>query len=111
VWSVDFDVAKSKHRSGDRVLFCDPKKKAIPFSFRLEFPNTNNMVEYEALVQGLQEKKLCLGKRVTYLGGFSAHGFFANVFLFLVKELGLWTNLGYWVRVLDAARSYMYIVL
>ena len=60
MWSVDFDVAKSKHRSGDRVLFCDPKKKAIPFSFRLEFPNTNNMAEYEALVQGLQ-KALDLG--------------------------------------------------
>jgi hypothetical protein len=34
------------------------------------------------------------------LGGFSAHGFF-NGFLFLVKELGLLTNPGHWVRVLD----------
>ena len=46
-----------------------------------------------------------------YLGGFSAHGFFADGFLFLVKELGFWTNPGHWVRVLDAAGSYMYIVL
>jgi hypothetical protein len=45
------------------------------------------------------------------LGGFSAHGFFANGFLFPVKELGLLTNPGHWVRVLDAAGSYMYIVL
>ena len=37
--------------------------------------------------------------------------FFADGFLFLVKELGFWTNLGHWVRVLDAASSYMYIVL
>jgi hypothetical protein len=37
--------------------------------------------------------------------------FFANGFLFLVKELGFWTNPGHWVRVLDAAGSYMYIVL
>jgi hypothetical protein len=46
-----------------------------------------------------------------YLGGFSAHGFFAGGFLFLVKELGFWTNPGHWVRVLDAADSYMYFVL
>jgi hypothetical protein len=45
------------------------------------------------------------------LGGFSAHGFFADGFLFPIKELGFWTNPGHWVRVLDAAGSYMYIVL
>jgi hypothetical protein len=37
--------------------------------------------------------------------------FFADGFLFPVKELGFWTNLGHWVRVLDVAGSYMYIVL
>jgi hypothetical protein len=46
-----------------------------------------------------------------YLGGFSTHGFFADGFLFPVKELGFWTNPGHWVRVLDAVGSYMYIVL
>jgi hypothetical protein len=37
--------------------------------------------------------------------------FFADGFLFLVKELGFWTNPGHWVRVLDSTGSYMYIVL
>jgi hypothetical protein len=37
--------------------------------------------------------------------------FFADGFLFSVKELGFWTNPGHWVRVLDAVGSYMYIVL
>jgi hypothetical protein len=37
--------------------------------------------------------------------------FFADGFLFPVKELGFWTNPGHWVRVLDATGSYMYIVL
>jgi hypothetical protein len=37
--------------------------------------------------------------------------FFADGFLFSVKELGFWTNPGHWVRVLDATGSYMYIVL
>ena len=47
----------------------------------------------------------------TYLGGFSAHGFFVDGFLFPIKELGLLTNIGHWVRVLDAAGSYMYIFI
>jgi hypothetical protein len=42
---------------------------------------------------------------------FFRHMVFANVFLFLVKELGLLTNPGHWVRVLDVSGSYMYIVL
>jgi hypothetical protein len=46
-----------------------------------------------------------------YLGGFFGTWFFADGFLFPVKELGFWTNPGHWVRVLDAAGSYMYIVL
>jgi hypothetical protein len=45
------------------------------------------------------------------LGGFFGTWFFANGFLFSIKELGFWTNPGHWVRVLDAVGSYMYIVL
>jgi hypothetical protein len=61
------------------------------------------------------KKKICtmtaFFRTTLYLGGFSAHGFFADGFLFLVKELGFWTNLGHWVRVLDVVGSYMYFVL
>jgi hypothetical protein len=39
------------------------------------------------------------------------HMVFADGFLFPVKELGLLTNPGHWVRVLDFVGSYMYIVL
>ena len=35
---------------------------------------------------------------------------FVDGFLFSVKELGFWTNPGHWVRVLDAAGSYIYIL-
>jgi hypothetical protein len=65
-----------------------------------------------------------VGKRVTFLPRFSCclnfhvhcwvvfwHMVFADGFLFLVKELGLLTNPGHWVRVLDVVGSYMYIVL
>jgi hypothetical protein len=37
--------------------------------------------------------------------------FFADGFLFLVKELGLLTNPGHWVRVLDVPSSNLHIVL
>jgi hypothetical protein len=36
---------------------------------------------------------------------------FSDGFLFPVKDFGLWTNRGHWVRVLDVDGSYMYIVL
>jgi hypothetical protein len=65
-----------------------------------------------------------LGKCVTFLPHFSCHldfrvhcwvvfrhMVFADGFLFSVKELGLLTNPGHWVRVLDVIGSYMYIVL
>jgi hypothetical protein len=39
------------------------------------------------------------------------HMVFADGFLFPVKKLGLLTNPSHWVRVLDAAGSYMFIVL
>ena len=44
-------------------------------------------------------------------GGFFSTWFFVDGFLFPIKELGFWTNPGHWVRVLDVAGSYMYIVL
>ena len=52
-----------------------------------------------------------MSSSVTYLGGFSALDFFADGFLFPVKELGLLTNPGHWVKILDVIDSYMYIVL
>jgi hypothetical protein len=58
-----------------------------------------------------QEKKLCLEKMCHIFRWFFGTWFFADGFLFLVKELGLLTNPGHWVRVLDVVGSYMYIVL
>jgi hypothetical protein len=48
---------------------------------------------------------------VSIVGAVFRHMVFSNGFLFPFKELGLLTNLGQWVRVLDATGSYMYIVL
>ena len=51
-----------------------------------------------------------LGFRV-HFGRFFGTWFFTDGFLFLVKELGLLTNPCHWIRVLDVASSYMYILL
>jgi hypothetical protein len=48
---------------------------------------------------------------MSIVGWFFGTWFFFDGFLFPVKELGLLTNPGHWVRVLDVAGSYMYIVL
>jgi hypothetical protein len=48
---------------------------------------------------------------VSIVGRFFGTWFFAGGFLFSVKELGLLTNPGHWVRFLDGTDSYMYIVL
>jgi hypothetical protein len=48
---------------------------------------------------------------VSIYGWFFGTWFFTDGFLFPVKELGLLTNPGHWIRVLDTSGSYMYIVL
>jgi hypothetical protein len=57
-----------------------------------------------------------LGKKnwwffASVFGWFFWHMVFAYGFLFPIKELGLLTNLGHWIRVSDPYGSYMYIVL
>jgi hypothetical protein len=48
---------------------------------------------------------------MSILGQFFGTWFFADGFLFPVKELGLLTNPSHWVRFLDVISSYIYIVL
>jgi hypothetical protein len=48
---------------------------------------------------------------MSIVGWFFGTWFFADGFLFPVKELGLLTNPIHWVRILDVVGSYMYIVL
>jgi hypothetical protein len=61
---------------------------------------------------GQRPREFFLPREMCHIfGWFFGTWFFADGFLFPVKELGLLTNPGHWVRVLDAAGSYMYIVL
>jgi hypothetical protein len=57
------------------------------------------------------EKKKIASRNMSHFWAFFEHIVFVDGFLFPVKELGLLTNPGHWVRVLDVVGSYMYIVL
>jgi ribonuclease HI len=50
---MSFDGAFSKSRNGVGIIFKSPQSRIYPHVMRLEFPCTNNEVEYEALIQGM----------------------------------------------------------
>ena len=47
-----FDGSKCEQGGGVGIIFNTPQGAPIPFSFKLKFPCTNNMEEYEALILG-----------------------------------------------------------
>ncbi|XP_050280337.1 uncharacterized protein LOC126721330 [Quercus robur] len=53
-WKMYFDGATNQNGSGIGVLLISPKGTHIPFSGKLNFPATNNAIEYEAFIMGLQ---------------------------------------------------------
>ncbi|XP_059071472.1 uncharacterized protein LOC131867183 [Cryptomeria japonica] len=57
LWSMEFDGSCLSSGLGAGVILIPPHGKVIPYSFKLEFQNMNNMAEYEALLLGLAEAK------------------------------------------------------
>ena len=47
-WKMYFDGATNQNGSGIEVLLISTKEIHIPFSGRLNFPATNNAIEYKA---------------------------------------------------------------
>lgn len=52
-WKLFFDGSHTNHGAGVGILFITPQGDSIPKSFTVNFPCTNNIVEYEALMVGL----------------------------------------------------------
>jgi ribonuclease HI len=50
-----FDISKSQEGVGAGSILINPKGQRFFLSCRLEFDCTNNVVEYEALLQGLKK--------------------------------------------------------
>jgi ribonuclease HI/transposase InsO family protein len=54
LWTMYFDGSLMKTRAGAGLLFISPLRKHVRYVIRLHFPASNNVVEYEALVNGLR---------------------------------------------------------
>jgi ribonuclease HI len=54
LWTMSFDGSLMKTGAGTDLLFISPLGKHLRYVLRLHFPASNNMVEYEALVNGLR---------------------------------------------------------
>jgi ribonuclease HI len=52
-WNMSFDGACFKSGSGVGNFFKSPKSIIYPHAIKIEFPCTNNEVEYETLIQGM----------------------------------------------------------
>ena len=53
-WKMFFDGSFMKNGSKAGVLFVSPHGYTIPNSYKLVFPCTNNIVEYEAFTNGIK---------------------------------------------------------
>jgi ribonuclease HI len=53
LWTMYFDGSLMKTGAGAGLLFISPLGKHVRYVIRLHFPASNNMAEYEALVNGL----------------------------------------------------------
>jgi ribonuclease HI len=54
LWTMYFDGSLMKTGAGAGFLFISPLGKHVRYVLRLHFPASNNMAEYEALVNGLR---------------------------------------------------------
>lgn len=53
IWSMYFDGSRDKNGSAAGVMLISPTLERYYFSFTLQFNCTNNVAEYESLIQGL----------------------------------------------------------
>ena len=53
-WKMFFDGSNMQNGSGAGILFVSPHGYTIPNSYKILFPCTNNIAEYEALTNGLK---------------------------------------------------------
>jgi ribonuclease HI len=54
LWTMYFDGSLMKTGAGAGLLFISPLGKHVRYVLRLHFPTSNNVAEYEALVNGLR---------------------------------------------------------
>jgi ribonuclease HI len=57
ILTMYFDGARSQSKNGAGIVFISPMQETLIFSCILEFEATNNVVEYESLLPGLELAK------------------------------------------------------
>ena len=53
-WKIFFDGAARQNGAGAGVIFITPEGEVLPFSFSLTECCSNNIIEYQALILGLE---------------------------------------------------------
>ena len=53
IWTLHFNGSKCKLRVGTSIELINPKGKPFYIAYQLQFRCTNNIVEYEELIQGI----------------------------------------------------------
>jgi ribonuclease HI len=64
MWTLEFEGSHSSSGLGVGIVLTTPYKETFYYSYRLEYHCTNNIVEYEALILGLN---LAINKGVTHI--------------------------------------------
>ena len=63
-WEVHVDGASNQKGSGVGLVLASSEKVIVEKSLRLDFPATNNEVEYEALLEGMDMVQRMVGKSI-----------------------------------------------
>lgn len=69
-WKMYFDGVQSKNGAGARIVFTSPQGEVTTYSYHVQFECTNNIVEYEALLLGLELARKLKIKCLTVVGDF-----------------------------------------
>jgi len=67
-WVVHVDGSSTRHARGIGVVLQSPEGDKLKHEVRLQYQTTNNEVEYEALLKGLELAKSVKAKSILVLG-------------------------------------------
>ena len=69
-WIVHVDGSSTQHAGGIGVVLLSPEGDKLKHKIRLQYQTTNNEVEYEALLKGLELAKSIEAESILVLGDF-----------------------------------------
>ena len=67
-WVIHVDGSSTQHAGGIRVFLQSPEGDKLKYKLRLQYQPTNNEVEYEALLKGLELAKSLEARSILILG-------------------------------------------